>query len=148
MERFAQCAVLCGTESVESVQALLRGCHFNETLMRMEGSAVQIGGQALRVRSFILVDHMLQYKATGASGPGSILSHRQSCPYCGAPPDEALNWRSQPMALETAPLPGAPLQAVPRDQCIPDAMHGVQNVLHNVVMAAVKALLMDKGSAA
>ena len=50
--------------------------------------------------------------------------------------------------METAQRPSAPLQAIPRDQCITDAMHGVHNVLHNVILAAVKERLMEKGLAA
>lgn len=91
---------------------------------------------------------MLQYKATGASGPGSTLPHRQSCPYCSAPPDEALNWRTKGRQLETNQRPTAPLKDLPRNQCIPDCMHGCHNVLHNVILACVRNILCDKGVAA
>jgi hypothetical protein len=66
VERFAHCAMLCGTESVDSVTALFKASGLNEALEEMEGSQVEVMGKSLRVRSFLLGDHMLQYKATGA----------------------------------------------------------------------------------
>lgn len=66
VERFAHCAMLCGTESVDSVVALFKASSLNESLEEMEGMAVEVAGRTLRLRSFLLGDHMLQYKATGA----------------------------------------------------------------------------------
>lgn len=145
VERFAHCAVLCGTESVDSITALFNATDFNAALETLEGAEVIVSGRQLKIRSYLLGDHMLQYKATGASGPGSSLPSRQSCPYCDAPPDEALSWRTGPRPLAQAVRGHAPLQAIPRTQCIPDAMHGCHNVLNGVVLAAVRNGLVAKG---
>lgn len=145
VERFAHCAVLCGTESVDSVTALFNAVDFNDSLAHMENTVLVVAGRSCRVRSFLMGDHMLQYKATGASGPGSTLPSRQPCPYCNGPPDELLNWRADVRPLETAPRSSAPLQAIPRDQCIPDAMHGCHNLLHGVLLGVVRDKLIAKG---
>ena len=60
VDRFGHCALLCGTESVDSVTALFRATDLNDSLHKLEGSMVVIAGQQLRVRSFILGDHMLK----------------------------------------------------------------------------------------
>jgi hypothetical protein len=60
--------MICATESIDSVAALFKASGLNESLKDMEGAEVQVAGQPLRIRCFLLGDHMLQYKATGADG--------------------------------------------------------------------------------
>lgn len=145
VDRFAHAAVMLGGESVDSIQALLGASRMNAEFAALEGSTFVVQGKPLTVRCFILGDHMLQYKVTGANGPGSTLPHRQPCPWCDAPPLEVLDWSAAIQPVHMQPRPHAPLQGIPRDQCVPDAMHGCHNLLHTVVLGAVRQVLQDKG---
>ena len=145
VERFAHCAVLSGTETLESVTALFETTNFDGCLRTLKGKSVRVQGKSFGVRSLLLGDHMLQYKATGANGPYSTRADKQPCPYCDVPPDQAFNWRAQPRPLQQAPRPLAPLNGITRDQCIPDAMHGCHSVLYNVLLASAREKLLTKG---
>jgi hypothetical protein len=70
VERFAHCAVLCGTESVDSVIALFNAVNLNDSLgvNELENAVAVVAGQSLCVRSFLIGDHMMQYKAQGQAG--------------------------------------------------------------------------------
>lgn len=117
----------------------------NQELQLLEGSVATVQGKALRLRFFVLGDHMLQYKLLGADGPGSSRPERQACPYCAEPPDVMNDWRSAVSGVVTQAREGAPLQAIHRLQCIPDGMHGAKNILYGVAFAVVRKFMLAAG---
>ena len=67
---FGLAAVQRSGEARTTVKTLLEACSWSHAMHDLEGFTVEIEGTQYRCRNFLLGDHMVQYKVTGASGPG------------------------------------------------------------------------------
>ena len=75
-------AVLQSQETQDRFAALLDGCSLARAMEELEGKRIKHQGWSYRLRNFVLGDHMLQYKVSGAHGPTSPADWRTPCPYC------------------------------------------------------------------
>ena len=120
------------------MQALFEGCDFARDLRELEGRRVQAKGSTYTVRNFIMGDHMIHmmmYKVAGAHGPSSTAEWRRPCPCCDLNPDGVHSWSVAPSAVLDQPHAEA-LVGLSRWQVVPDAMHGLSNMVHGVLLKA------------
>ena len=146
-DRYAHCAVLNGSETVQSVAALIQFADLDGTIARTMNTHWTIQGSPYRIRHFVVGDHSLQYKVNGANGPGSERDTMECCPWCSLPPKYVKCWGKPGLSpLVELPRATAMVQAIPRSQCVPDAMHGQHNLLHNVFLELFIRILQQQGN--
>ena len=119
--RFGTVAVLNATEKMEPVEAMLGRCGLDQALSALEGSYITVKGRPLRVRKFVLGDHMALQKVTGADYHSCTKGDKQTCPYCTAPPASVLSWSALPSPfkdfLTGVPTRGGQKIPVPIGDC-------------------------------
>ena len=138
-------AILKGKETIEAVQALFEGCDLDRELHLLEGSRVLVNGTAYVLRNFIMGDHMMMYKVAGGHGPSSTADWRRPCPFCDLNPARVHSWRAENVAAVVEQPRAEALVRLLRWQVVPDAMHGISNMVHGVLLKALTEGLQRGG---